>query len=77
MFPPVSNPAESDNKEIPVIIEQSPENWFNISGAVQLNMSHELQLFYGARCGGLVCLSGTCYEILPFRGLEIRWTGHF
>jgi len=72
-----TDPVETDKKETSRIIEQNPKNWFGFSGSVQLNMSHDIQLFYGARRGGLLCLSGTCYEVLPFKGLELRWIGHF
>jgi len=40
-------------------------------------MLNEVSVFYGSRRGGLTCLSGTCYEVLPFEGVEVRWTAQF
>lgn len=33
-----------------------------------------ITLFAGERRGGPSCTSGICYEVLDFRGVEIRWT---
>jgi len=38
---------------------------------------HTMQLFLGERRGGPQCSAGVCYEILDFRGVELRWIGKF
>lgn len=72
-----TDPIETDNPDTFELVENDPKYWTNIVASYRLNMSHEVSLFYGSRRGGLVCVSGTCFEVLPFEGLEIRWTGHF
>lgn len=68
--------GETDDPTTPEI-ETDPQYWFNLSGSIQINFNHELVFFYGKRRGGLACTSGTCYEVLPFEGLELRWVAHF
>jgi len=41
------------------------------------NYRHTVQLFFGERRGGPQCSAGVCYEILDFKGVEIRWIGKF
>ena len=41
------------------------------------NSRHTLQFFAGQRRGGPQCSAGVCYEILDFRGVELRWIGKF
>ncbi len=41
------------------------------------NYNHTLQLFAGSRRGGPQCSAGVCYEILDFKGVELRWVGKF
>lgn len=43
----------------------------------KLNNSHTLQMFVGERRGGPQCSAGVCYEILDFRGVELRWVARF
>lgn len=38
------------------------------------NRKNTIQLFAGKRRGGPACTSGVCYEVLDFRGLELRWS---
>ncbi len=38
---------------------------------------HEVTLTVGERRGGRACTAGTCYEVLPFRGVELRLTSRF
>jgi len=38
---------------------------------------HTIQLFVGQRRGGPQCSAGVCYEILDFRGLELRWISRY
>ena len=41
------------------------------------NRKNTIQLFAGERRGGPACTSGICYEVLDFKGLELRWTTKF
>ena len=66
--------AETDDPTTPAVTETDPKVWLSLSGAYQIDMNHELSFFYGERRGGLACTSGTCYEVLPFEGFELRWT---
>lgn len=45
-----------------------------ISGGFNARISdrHEVTLFAGERRGGRACTAGTCYEVLPFKGVELR-----
>lgn len=36
-----------------------------------------IQLFAGERRGGTACTAGICYEVLAFKGVELRWTSKF
>ena len=44
------------------------------AGVVQATISrhHEGTLFVGERRGGRACTAGTCYEVQPFKGVELR-----
>jgi len=50
-----------------------------IAGIVSATISthHEATLFVGRRRGGRACTAGTCYEVLPFRGVELRLVTRF
>lgn len=37
------------------------------------NRKNTLQLFAGKRRGGPACTAGICYEVLDFKGVELRW----
>ena len=41
------------------------------------SFKNTFQLFLGERRGGPLCSAGVCYEILDFRGVELRWTTRF
>lgn len=40
----------------------------------RINSKNNFQLFAGSRRGGPACTSGICYEVLDFKGVEIRYT---
>jgi Family of unknown function (DUF6029) len=42
-----------------------------------LTQRHEATLFFGRRRGGLACTAGTCYEVQPFEGAELRLVSRF
>lgn len=41
------------------------------------NSKNTLSVFAGERRGGPACTSGICYEVLDFKGVELRWTTKF
>ena len=41
------------------------------------DQKNSIMIFAGERRGGPACTSGICYEVLDFRGAEIRWTLRF
>lgn len=38
------------------------------------NRKNTISLFAGKRRGGPACTSGICYEVLDFKGVELRWS---
>lgn len=40
----------------------------------QIKSKNKLQLFAGQRRGGPACTSGVCYEVLEFKGIELRYS---
>jgi hypothetical protein len=50
-----------------------------LAGIVRATLSehHEATLFLGQRRGGNACTGGTCYEVRPFRGAELRLVSRF
>ncbi len=48
-----------------------------INFSVKPNRKHTIQLFAGKRRGGPACTSGICYEVLDFKGVELRWSYRF
>jgi hypothetical protein len=50
-----------------------------IAGIARATLSehHEATLFVGQRRGGRACTAGTCYEVQPFRGVELRLLSRF
>jgi len=50
-----------------------------LAGIVSATISahHEATLFVGQRRGGRACTAGTCYEVLSFRGVELRLVTRF
>jgi len=44
---------------------------------VKPSYKHTFNLFLGERRGGPLCNAGVCYEILDFKGVELRWTARF
>ncbi len=67
--------AETSNDSF--IIETPSKVWLGINLKYQLAKSHNLQIFAGERRGGPACNAGVCYEVLNFKGLELRMTNRF
>lgn len=54
--------------------EESYKHYPGINLQYKPNRKNTLSLFAGERRGGPACTSGICYEVLDFRGVELRWT---
>ncbi len=63
----------------PFIIQEGKSTRIYLGNTIRYRPSykHTFQLFFGSRRGGPQCTSGVCYEILDFKGAEIRWIGKF
>lgn len=51
--------------------------WLSCTVRYKVNTKHSLQLFAGERRGGPACSAGVCYEVLDFKGVELRWNARF
>lgn len=56
------------------IVTKGSKFWTGFNARYQLNKKHSLQLFAGERRGGPACNAGVCYEVLDFKGVELRLT---
>ncbi len=65
---------DTDDPSTPEVMEPFAKLWLHTTITWHLNTSHQFSLFAGERRGGLICLSGSCFEVLPFSGIELRWT---
>lgn len=59
------------------IVSNDSKLWFGGNVKYQMNKSNSLQFFAGERRGGPACNAGVCYEVLDFKGLEMRLTSRF
>ena len=58
-------------------IETNPRWWPSMNLSFDAGENNEIRVFMGNRRGGTACTAGTCYELLPFNGLEIRLISRF
>ncbi|MCG8581293.1 MAG: DUF6029 family protein [Bacteroidales bacterium] len=58
-------------------ISNDDKLWLSGTMRYKLNSKHTVQLFAGERRGGPACSAGVCYEVLDFKGLELRWNARF
>ena len=65
-----TNLSETD-KAGTLEVERDPVRFFNVTVNARYG-PYEAYLFAGDRRGGTTCRSGTCYEVLAFRGAELR-----
>ncbi|HSH19062.1 MAG TPA: DUF6029 family protein [Draconibacterium sp.] len=70
-----NDPNIADNPQTETI--EKAQHYPGINFSVKPNRKHTIQLFAGKRRGGPACTSGICYEVLDFKGLEIRWSYRF
>ncbi len=59
------------------IVTDGSKIWVGANVKYQLNDKHALQFFAGERRGGPACNAGVCYEVLDFKGVELRLTSRF
>jgi len=59
------------------IVTGDSKIWFGGNLKYQVNKNNSLQFFAGERRGGPACNAGVCYEVLDFKGLEVRLTSRF
>ncbi len=56
---------------------EKKQHYFSTNLSYKPNYKNTIQLFAGERRGGPACTSGICYEVLDFKGVEIRWSKRF
>jgi hypothetical protein len=70
-----TNPDEEDPNLFGGPVEPRVYRAWNASALI--GSSHTIQLFVGERRGGPACTAGTCYEVAPFEGAELRLASRF
>jgi Family of unknown function (DUF6029) len=58
-------------------IETKRRQWLGVIVQAPLDRNHEVSVFAGKRRGGTACISGTCYLVPDFSGIEARLTSRF
>jgi len=53
-------------------VETKRRHWAGYTLGYQFNQRYLMNVFYGTRRGGPACTSGICYEVLDFKGFEMR-----
>lgn len=53
---------------------ESSQHYPGVNLLYRPNRKNTLQLFAGKRRGGPACTSGICYEVLDFKGVELKWS---
>ena len=63
----------------PFIVREGSDTRLYLGNTIRYQPSykHTFQFFMGSRRGGPQCSAGVCYEILDFKGVELRWIGKF
>lgn len=71
--------TDPDETDLPSTfeIETDPKWWPSVNLSFDAGSANEFRVFLGDRRGGTACTAGTCYELLPFKGLEIRLISRF
>ncbi len=59
------------------LTEDDMKLWLGGTARYKLNSKHNFTLFVGERRGGPACNAGVCYELLDFKGVEVRWNARF
>ena len=51
--------------------------WRGLNIGADIGEGHILNVFAGQRRSGLACTAGICYEVLGFKGVEVRLLNRF
>jgi hypothetical protein len=70
-----NDPNVADNPGTEKI--EKTQHYPGINFSYKPNRKNTIQLFAGKRRGGPACTSGICYEVLDFKGIELRWSYRF
>jgi hypothetical protein len=68
-----TDPEQEEPDQVP-IPGVAPRRFLAGQIVVRLTESQEATVFAGTRRGGRACTAGTCYEVEPFEGVELRLT---
>jgi hypothetical protein len=71
-----TDPFEVDRAET-FAIETGTRAFLALNLNARINNHYDAVLFVGERRGGTACTSGTCYQVLPFKGVEMRINTYF
>lgn len=58
-------------------IETGSRAFWSLHLNARIHNNYDAVLFIGERRGGTACTSGTCYQVLPFQGVEMRINTYF
>jgi|GEM_PF-438809 len=72
-----SDPLETDDPATLGQIESDSKTWWAINLSFSFSGKYDALVFAGRRRGGTACTSGTCYQVLPFKGVEVRLRTNF
>lgn len=71
-----NDPFVEDDPATPEI-ETDPRRWVSLVASAELGPRHQMVVFVGQRQGGTACVSGTCYVVPDFEGVEMRLISRF
>lgn len=71
-----TDPFEVDRPET-FDIETGSRTFVSLNLNARFGTHYDAVLFVGERRGGTACTSGTCYLVLPFKGVEMRLNTYF
>ena len=71
-----TDPFEVDRAET-FEIETGNRTFYSLNLNARFGTHFDAIIFAGERRGGTACTSGTCYQVLPFKGVEMRLNTYF
>lgn len=71
-----TDPFEVDRAET-FEIETGSRTFYSLNLNARFGTHFDAIIFAGERRGGTACTSGTCYQVLPFKGVEMRLNTYF
>ena len=72
-----STDPEQEDPALAVGDAVDPRTFWAVVVQATISGHHEVTLFVGERRGGRACTAGTCYEVQPFKGAELRLVSRF